>query len=203
VPHQGYHILKEFVDTKDYFCFTSNVDGHFLQVFPEDKVEECHGSLMYLQCTEPDECKTDIWSVTDHTHGPTLPLVVDKETFRAQDPLPTCKHCGRLARPNVMMFYDNSFAWDRADVQEKNFKKWLRDAENVQDKKAVVIEIGAGEYVPSVRNKSEATARRLGDNSVLIRINPRDYQIEKRMVNGAISLPMGGLEALAAIKERM
>jgi len=49
---------------KDYFVFTSNVDGHFLQLFPEDKVLECHGSIHYLQCSK--QCCDAIYSVEEH-----------------------------------------------------------------------------------------------------------------------------------------
>jgi NAD-dependent SIR2 family protein deacetylase len=127
IPHEGYHILKQFVDSKNnedcYWCFTSNVDGHFMKVFPENRVSECHGSLRHLQCTNHEECTPEIWKVTDHTQGTTFPFPVDLETFRASEPLPQCKNCHRLARPNILMFSDYEFAWDRTEDQDTRERK--------------------------------------------------------------------------------
>ena len=57
----------------------------------------------------------------------------------------------------------------------------------------VIIEIGAGTGVPTVRYECES---QLG---TLVRINPRDPQVSL----GGISLPIGGLEALRQIAERL
>lgn len=53
IPHEGFAMLKELVgDKKDYFIFTSNVDGQFQKAgFDEDKIYECHGSIHHMQCT--------------------------------------------------------------------------------------------------------------------------------------------------------
>jgi hypothetical protein len=67
----------------------------------------------------------------------------------------------------------------------------------------VVVEIGCGDYVPTVRKRSEQVASIFGKDATLIRINPRDHQIPKLKEVTNISLPMGGLAALKAIKERM
>ena len=56
-----------------------------------------------------------------------------------------------------------------------------------------VIEIGAGEAVPTVRYKSEAIARL--EKTTLIRINPRDYQVPF----GHFSIAAGGLAGIQKI----
>ena len=61
------------------------------------------------------------------------------------------------------------------------------------DRKMVVIEIGAGKAVPTVRMNCEAIAAKMGGK--LIRINVRDSEIPR----GNVSLPIGGLEALQRI----
>ena len=36
----------------NYFVFTSNVDNHFSKAgFDQDKIAECHGSIMHFQCS--------------------------------------------------------------------------------------------------------------------------------------------------------
>jgi NAD-dependent SIR2 family protein deacetylase len=57
-PHAGHSYLLNIAKTKkDFFTFTTNVDGHFTKVFGADKVYEVHGSIHYLQCPK---CEFDI-----------------------------------------------------------------------------------------------------------------------------------------------
>lgn len=73
--------------------------------------------------------------------------------------------------------------------------QWLK---GVDGKKVVVIEIGAGEYVPTVRRTSEDIAEETG--GVLVRINPRDYQVPS---GNHIGIPMGGKDALVQIEQEL
>ncbi|MFK7822356.1 MAG: NAD-dependent deacetylase [Planctomycetaceae bacterium] len=184
-PHDGFQILRRLMESRSEggFVFTSNVDGHFQRSgFDEVQVIECHGALTHLQCTVP--CSHRIWPSTE------LQIEVDMDAVRATSELPTCEGCGGLARPNVLMFGDMNWAEDRCSLQQQRYETWL---ESVRSKKLAVIEIGAGTGVPTVRYECE---RRLG---TLIRINPRDIEVPA----DGISIPMGGLEALRRIEERM
>ena len=55
----------------------------------------------------------------------------------------------------------------------------------------MIVELGAGTAVPTVRNTSEHIATSL--NATLIRINPRES------FGAEIELPMGAIEALSHI----
>ena len=115
---------------------------------------------------------------------------VDESTLRAARPLPACPTCGNLARPNVLMFGD--WGWDssRTGKQQIRQQRWLLQHAN---RKMVVIEIGAGKAVHTVRKNCEGI---LDDRTgPLIRINVRDPETPP----GNVSLPMGGLEALRSI----
>lgn len=183
-PHQGFYLLREFVRGKqdNYFVYTSNVDGQFQKAgFSESRVAEVHGSIHFLQCSM--SCSDDIWS----SEG--VRIDVDMETFRAEEPLPRCRNCGRIARPNILMFGDCSWIPDRTEKQQANLYSWLRLN---RWKRLVVIEIGAGVAIPTVRLFGEMTCREYG--GTLIRINPRDYNIPDSI--SGIPLPMGALEAL-------
>ena len=63
----------------------------------------------------------------------------------------------------------------------------------------MVVEIGAGEYVCTVRFHSEDLT--MYDNATLIRINPRDWQVPRKDID--ISLSMGGLKALQLIDKEL
>ncbi len=111
---------------------------------------------------------------------------VDEATIRTDSDLPVCKTCGGIARPNILMFYDRGWVEDRSEQQERRYRAWLQ---KVKAARLVIIEIGAGLAVPSVRYESECS------EGTLIRINPRESDTPP----GGISLPVGGLIALQQI----
>jgi len=185
VPHPGFAILRRWGEatTHGAFVFTSNVDGQFQQAgFAADRVVECHGSIHHLQCRVP--CHDGIWGAEGKT------VEVDDETFHATSDFPACPRCGRVARPNVLMFGDWSWVPGRTSDQEDRFRSWL---EAVAGSRLVVVELGAGTGVPTVRLTSERLVARLG--ATLVRVNPREPQVPRDQV----SLPCGALTALEAV----
>jgi len=187
-PHDGFRILREWGGGLDrgMFVFTSNVDGQFQRAgFDRDRILECHGSIHHLQCL-------------GHCGGITpadgFEVAVDVETFRASPPLPSCPRCSALARPNVLMFNDWGWLPDRTSAQERRFADWIG---SLDDARLVVVEIGAGTAVPTVRMTSEQLARRPG--ATLIRINLREPQVP----GDHIGIAMGGLRALEEIRGRV
>ena len=187
IPHQGFSKLLDLGRSKPYgyFVFTSNVDGQFQKAGCDDAlIEECHGSIHHLQCTGP--CSNDIWKIGEEK------INIDMEAFWATGELPKCKNCGRLARPNILMFGDWNWVSHRTTQQVARLQKWLENL-NSFNAKLAIIEIGAGLTVPTVRYKSQRTGRNL--NSTLIRINPRDYHV----CQGAIGLPLGAMEGINRI----
>ena len=183
-PHQGFKRLLELAKNKKYgyFIFTSNVDGQFQKSgFKEDNIMECHGSIHHLQCV--NGCSRKIWLANN------LNIEIDNK-FMAKEPLPKCLECGELARPNILMFNDFSWIYDRTDSQRENITKWIDNLEKVGASLAV-IEFGAGTAVPTVRNTSEQIASRF--NTPLIRVNPRES------FEADIGIELGALEAIFAL----
>lgn len=186
MPHPGFEILARWTAGVRHgsFIFTSNVDGQFQKAgFEEERIVECHGSLGHLQCTTP--CHDKIWDAAE------LEVRVDETTFRATTALPECPRCGGLARPNVLMFGDWHWVPHRTAAQERRLEAWLESA--VRSQQLVVVELGAGSAVPTVRMASERAVA--GRRGTLLRVNPR----EPYTPHGHISLPLGALEALTAI----
>lgn len=174
-PHLGFEVLKRWAATRAHWVYTSNVDGHFTRAGFND-VCEVHGSILHAQCTKP--CSPQIWDFVDEVR-------VDDQ-FRAQGELPKCPNCGALARPNILMFGDSAWVTNRSGAQERALFEWL-DAVDLNS--AIVIELGAGQAIPTVRRLSEHLQRR---GATLIRINPR----ESEGPEGTISIALGAREAL-------
>ncbi len=165
-PHQGFSILKKWADEKQggAFIMTSNVDGQFQKAgFSEDQIFECHGSIHHHQCHLPDCPQNNrIWPFEGELRI--------NDAFRADGNLPRCD-CGAIARPNILMFNDGFFEEGRAAQQSFAYQQWLQ---RVCEKKFVVIEVGAGKAIPTIRYNSEQIHDRFG--ATVIRINPREAQ---------------------------
>jgi len=184
VPHEGFKKLLKLSNSKKYqsFVFTSNVHGQFQKSgFSEERVMECHGSIHHLQCTH--DCAARIWSADEIS-------VEIGDGFMAKDPLPSCPDCGRVARPNILMFGDFRWNYSRTDAQRDRLTQWIGKLES-EGAKLAIIEMGAGTAVPTVRNSSEQIAERF--DIPLIRINPRES-------GGAeVGIALGTVEALSQI----
>jgi NAD-dependent SIR2 family protein deacetylase len=180
IPHDGFHLLLEIGATLEHgsFVYTSNVDGHFHKAgFPAERITEIHGSIHHLQCLQ-ENCSTAIWSADEYRP------VVDEDACRLVNEAPACRYCGCLARPNILMFGDWSWRQVRARHQQKLLNTWIRNV-----KRPVVIEIGAGTDIPTIRMFSDRFER-------LIRINPREPHVHS---DTAVGLAVGGLDGLQSI----
>ena len=182
-PHKGFRILRRWSGQMPAgtFIMTSNVDGQFQKAgFSRDLIWECHGSIHELQCTKP--CRDDTWSATRFEPD------VDVEHCRLRNLPPRCR-CGAVARPNVLMFGDPAWSSGPSDCQQEGLEEWLAEAGRI-----VVIEIGAGTDVPSVRRFSERMVIRRGAG--LVRINPVAAEVPG---GEQVGVQMGALQALQAI----
>ena len=188
-PHDGFNQLLALGRTKarGYFVFTSNVDGQFQRAgFAPDRMVECHGSIHHFQCSVG--CSGAIWAADDEA------VTIDEETFLAHPPLPRCRHCSAVARPNVLMFDDLEWHPARSDAQLMQFAAW-QDQLIKSSAKLVVIELGAGGIIPTVRHTGEQLRRKVG--GTLIRINPREWDVRP----GQIGLACGAAEGMRKLRE--
>lgn len=184
VPHAGFHILRQIGEQmpEGYFVFTSNVDGQFLKAgFDRSRINECHGSIHHLQCLAG--CTEAIWAADDYRPE------IDEEHCLLTSDFPKCPHCGGMARPNILMFGDWGWLEQRSAEQNRRMSDWLRKVERL-----LVIEIGAGTNIPTVRLMGESLPARL------IRINPSEPELGE---GKGISIACGGLEALRGIESAL
>lgn len=184
-PHEGFQILQRLAAGKPRGCFvvTSNVDGHFQKAgFPAERIYECHGSIHYLQCLYA--CVQEVWPADEFRPE------VDTTRCELRSPLPRCPRCGELARPNILMFADDSWIGSPAQRQAERLYTWLDGLEH-----PLIIEIGAGTAIPTLRRMADQL------RFSIIRINPTDWHPPARP--SAVGLPLGALEALRALDQAL
>ncbi|CAF3382041.1 unnamed protein product [Rotaria sp. Silwood1] len=202
-PHLGYEIAKrwrELNHVKFSFSFTSNIDGHWIKSgWNESTVLECHGSVHYMQCI--DKCRECIWETNR-----TLKLNVDPKTDCVIDPLPQCLYCEKLARPNVLMFGDRKFLGNRLNEQVAHYEKFKSDIVRTKAR-LLIIELGAGTAVPTVRAESERIFVDSRWTADFIRINPLDehsrinFYYKNKGKGQTIEISLDALTALVLIDE--
>jgi NAD-dependent SIR2 family protein deacetylase len=179
-PHAGFAILRAMAARMPggAFVFTSNVDGQFERAgFDAGRIVECHGSIHHLQCSLP--CSEATWPAD------AVEPEVDLAACRLRSPLPRCPRCGALARPNILMFNDSAWIDTPAQAQFARLRRWRAGVV-----KPVVIELGAGRAIPSVRRMSDA------QGVPIIRINPRDAGLDG---HSGVAISLTALAALAEL----
>ena len=187
-PHAGFGILRRWgaARARGLSVFTSNVDGQFQAAgFDAHAIHECHGAIAHLQCLQP--CGSAIWPADGFVPQ------VDAAQCRLLNAPPRCPHCGGLARPNILMFNDSEWLEERAWQQAARLERWLGGV-----RRPVVVELGAGTAIPSVRRFSERIVQRFGGR--LVRINPRESAVPTRL---DVGLAAGALQALEEIDRLM
>jgi len=179
-PHAGFEVLLRWAACMQHgaFVYTSNVDGQFQKAgFQDHRIVECHGSIHHLQCVRL--CNRDIWPADG------FEPMVDEAACRMVGELPRCPHCGGLARPNILMFWDHVWLEERTDRQMMRLQRWMD-----QVGRLVVVEVGAGTALPTIRRFSERHGPRV------VRINARESQIDPAI---GIGIAGGALDTLRVI----
>lgn len=167
-PAEDYQHLRKIIDSfgeDRTFVVTSNCDRlHVAAGVPEENVLEIHGSLGYVQCSKP--CSQTLYPVDNEF----ISRLRDSPKW-----VPLCPQCNSSClRPNVMIFNDDRMVESRLDAQEMACQRFVKKYLECQGVKewtvpAVVLEIGAGKVVSSIRCYGERYGRK---GSGFIRINP-------------------------------
>jgi len=184
-PHDGFTVLRRWADAMPHgwWVSTTNVDGQFQKAgFDARYVHEVHGTVHQTQCAKP--CSDLTWPST----GPSAEVGSD---LRWRGARPACRRCAGTARPNVLMFGDDAWIASAAEAAHGSLVEWLDEVERL-----VIVEIGVGTAIPTLRHFGERLAERRA--ATLVRINPREAQVSLAQ---AIGLPFGALDALRAIDE--
>lgn len=215
-PHDGYRILRSWCNRlgENSYVYTSNVDG-FFQREGFEAVNEMHGCMQRLLCVHCGErC----------TISPEARYTVDTDTLQAPDEPnpqlpggqnhPKCPQCSHTMRPEVVLFKDDEIKPHLGNIQAAaaRYQTWEKAMEEsvVAGKSVVILELGCGIRVPSVRKECEEVAGDLAEplaeeqrqQVTFVRVNP-DYPLvtvegsgDDRAVGVAMPMRMDALSFL-------
>mmetsp|Transcript_41425 Transcript_41425/g.129114 ORF Transcript_41425/g.129114 Transcript_41425/m.129114 type:complete len:182 (+) Transcript_41425:1343-1888(+) len=130
---------------------------------------------------------------------------------------PKCPSCGGDARPAILMFGD--MEWQDVSAQSRQWAEWRKTTQAVMEDasagsvRAVILEIGAGGNVTTVRNTSEQQLRAFmhaGAAVHLVRVNPEyplgdedDFSPDGDSGERVISVMGKGLDSIYRIERAM
>jgi NAD-dependent SIR2 family protein deacetylase len=134
---QPYLDLYRYLQGREYFIVTTNVDGQFHKVgFPPDKIWAMQGDYALFQSETP--CTRDLYEnesmlrAMKATFNPDS-LTIDRAT------VPRCPRCGKHLVPNLRK--DETFVDEPHLVNRPRYQRFLEAAAG---KKVVLLELGVG-----------------------------------------------------------
>jgi len=176
-------------DVGPFFIYSSNVDNHPVTAgFSSDELHEIHGSIETWQCegdcVEAESCfdaldKGLLWKIPKDFR-----FDVDEKTMRVIDNEPDnsdliwrqhtkCKFCDKKARPSILMFGDGGWVDEKPPSSKYEMWQQMMLKRVNAGKKLVILEIGCGTKISSVRNNDEILSFKCRDGGVsFIRVNP-------------------------------
>nr|CCA26480.1 conserved hypothetical protein [Albugo laibachii Nc14] len=184
---------SETVSFKPFFIYTSNVDAHFQRMFDESEIYEIHGNVETWQCSGHARSSQ---SACPRLYALPKSLRFDVNTERMMADTTEITNrlqcdCQQMLRPNVLMFHDNQ--WIPNEHAEENYTQWEAAVEKFLQEnptsRFVVVEIGCGTRIPSVRKESEMV---VSDSFLkcerrrqvqLVRINPEFPSSKNAIIN--------------------
>mmetsp|Transcript_12387 Transcript_12387/g.15948 ORF Transcript_12387/g.15948 Transcript_12387/m.15948 type:complete len:279 (-) Transcript_12387:143-979(-) len=176
-PNHGYNILKNLIGNRDHFILTSNVDGCFERAgFNKDNIYTPQGDAAYIQCLSC--CQPNSVFESKPIFNQLLPTLNQQTGCINKELIPICPNCNG---PTFMNLRGGSFFLHTKynDANDK-FRSWI-DKILLDNKKLIVIEIGAGFNTPTItRFPVEIIIRESqinNSNSCFIRINPEHADI--------------------------
>ena len=179
-----------------FYGYTSNVDHHLVESGIQP-VYEIHGQVHQWQCRRGLKCTSTpaVWNSTKSESS------VDPETllFRGDLELLKCTMCSDRTRPNVLMFQDSCYVEN--DVAQRCFELWIRAITRVASwLKIVILEVGCGRTVTTVRDTTEEMYHRWARNDcTLIRVNANASDACISRCKKSISLVMSGKQAIFSL----
>lgn len=162
---QTYYDIAELVKDKNYFVVTTNQDGQFSRVFPEEKVAIIQGDWRYMQCNQP--CHDKVYDAVDIMED--VYHHIDENCEVPEELIPKCPKCGEDMEPWVRGYH-----FLEGQKYEDQYRKWLTFLEENKDKNILFLELGVGRMTPMFIQQPFWKLTYEYPNAYYISINPKD-----------------------------
>lgn len=168
---KNYEDLATLIGDKNYYISTTNQDGQFSKIFPEDKVSIIQGDWRYLQCCRP--CHDKIYDARDVVS--TLYKNIDGCKV-PEDLIPRCPKCGSYMEPWVRGYH-----FLEGTQYKTEYLKWFNFLEENRNRKILFLELGVGQMTPMFIKEPFWSWTYHFPDAYYISINPKDALMPEQL----------------------
>lgn len=190
----GYKDLLRLLRNKNYFIYTTNIDGQVQKVgFDEHRIFSYRGDIRFLKCSKP--CCHKSYESRELLDGMIKSMCGNLEIVGNK--VPRCQYCGEYLVPDKDMSRHN------IDVKLVESEKDYGDSEAAEayrgfiesnkQGKIVFLELGAGTKTPQLIREPFENMTREYEGAKLIRINKKEAQVSEILKEKSMSIE-GDLE---------
>lgn len=168
---QTYLDLLQLIQEKNYFIVTTNQDGQFSKVFPDEKVSPIQGDWRYFQCSGP--CHDQVYQNKEQIEK----MYANIEGTKIHtDLIPKCPKCGQDMEPWVrsrVFLEGSSFRNELTKFQAFIMKN--------KYKKILFLELGVGKMTPMFIKEPFREMTYSLPGAFYISINPEDAMVPREI----------------------
>jgi NAD-dependent SIR2 family protein deacetylase len=166
---QPYLDLLQYLQNREYFIVTTNVDHQFHKAnFPADKIWAMQGDYSLFQCETP--CTREVYNNEQMLRAMRATFNPETLTIDAAT-IPRCPHCHRYLVPNLRK--DDTFIDEPHLVNRPLYQRFLKDS---QGKNVVFLELGVGFNSPGAIKYPFEQLVATNPTFRLVRVNMNDPQ---------------------------
>ncbi|WP_455645921.1 hypothetical protein [Methanosphaera sp.] len=169
-----YTNLSKLVGDKEVFAVTTNQDGLFSRILPDEKISTIQGDWRYLQCGLA--CHDKLYS--SHEVIDKLYENVDDNCCIPSDMIPKCPKCGCEMEPWI-----RSFSFLQGTKYKEEYNKWETFIEENKNKKILFLELGVGRMTPMFIQEPFWDYTEKLPRAYYININPNDAKMPETIKN--------------------
>ena len=186
---EPYFDLKNLLDGKAYHILTTNQDGQFFRLFPEEKISAIQGDWRYIQCGH--RCHDRLYRSEEIYAG--LNEAIDENLVIDERLVPRCPQCGAVMEP-----------WVRGPVfleGEKYYEEYRKVRNFITEHRKgrlLLIELGVGRMTPMFIQEPFWDLTYSIENAFYITINPRDAIVPREIEEKSLAIK----EDIAAVLKK-
>lgn len=163
-----YENLAKLVENKEVFAVTTNQDGLFSRILPDEKIATIQGDFRYLQCGLA--CHDKVYPSEEIVEK--LYENIDDNCLIPTEMVPKCPKCGREMEPWI-----RSFSFLQGTKYKEEYAKWDKFLDENKDKKILFLELGVGEMTPMFIKEPFWKYTEEYPDAYYISINPKDAKM--------------------------
>lgn len=175
---ETYRDLAELLKDKNYYIVTTNQDGQFFRVFPDDRITRLQGDFRYFQCK--NRCHDEIYD-NKLTVDELYPKIVGDSL--PENLIPRCPECdGEMAE------WVRSPYFLQGKDYEREFERYMDFLRSNMNKRVLFLELGVGMMTPMFIKEPFMNMVYQWPDAFYATVNPKHAVIPKEIAAKSVAI---------------